>query len=285
MKVEMLQARHGALRTGGYDFLISLLYYRLALIFNLENTDVKNRHDALCTAGYDYLVWLYRYRLIRISNLGNTDVRILFSLPRHPTWSHIELNDGSWEFALPLSHISKFRNLVRKACSNAKIDVEYNPLRVPEHDAEYFESIPRARYMNQFWLQERAEKICGYPKSFYMALVRIANLPCDTSGGNNTSRDDNMFSELVQVPPPVQHQAFQILLQGPRPYGKVDCHPLSVPDHDVTYFGFPAAHSLNGTWLEERVEYIYGTPKYFYMILICIQKLISAFMDIVPLSV
>jgi hypothetical protein len=111
----------------------------------------------------------------------------ILSLLKDPTWSRAELNDGSWEFGMPVSEVDNFQKLVRGVSSNAKIDLEYNP--------------------------------------------------------------------------------------------------LSVPDHDVTYFGFPAAHSLNGTWLEERVEYIYGTPKYFYMILICIQKLISAFMDIVPLSV
>lgn len=143
-------------------------------------------------ANISSLVWLYRYRLIRISDLGDTDVMILLSLPQHPTWSHIELNDGSWEFALPLSHISKFQKLVRKACSNAKIDMEYNPLRVPVHDAEYFESIPRSRFVNQFWLQRRAEQICGDPKSFYMALVRITNLLCDAPRDNNTTEDNNI---------------------------------------------------------------------------------------------
>ncbi|PCG88871.1 Hypothetical protein PENO1_107790 [Penicillium occitanis (nom. inval.)] len=159
--------------TAGYNFLVWLLIYRLVLISNLKNTDVKNRHDWLCTAGYDFLVWLYRYRLVRISDLGDTDVMNILSLPQHPTWSKIELNDGSWEFGLPLCHVGGFQKLVQKVTSNAKIEVKYNPLLVPIHDDGYFESFPRARIMNGIWLEERAKRIYGAPQGFYVGLVNM----------------------------------------------------------------------------------------------------------------
>uniref|UniRef100_A0A093UXY8 Superkiller protein 3 n=1 Tax=Talaromyces marneffei PM1 TaxID=1077442 RepID=A0A093UXY8_TALMA len=133
----------------------------------------QERHNKLCVAWYNFLVWLYRYRLIRITNLGNTDVVNILSLPQRLTWSTIELNDGSWEFGLPLRHVGNFQKLVRKVSSNAKIDVEYNPLLVPIHDDRYFESFPRARIMNGIWLEERVKRIYGAPKEFYMDLVCI----------------------------------------------------------------------------------------------------------------
>lgn len=55
----------------------------------------------------------------------------------------------------------------------------------------------------------------------------------------------------------------------------LEYNPLSVPENDVEYFGFLRAHVMNGFWLERRVECIDGAPKFFYMFLICIQKMIA----------
>ncbi|KAF4973980.1 hypothetical protein F66182_17686, partial [Fusarium sp. NRRL 66182] len=100
---------------------------------------LRETHDELCTACYDLLVWHTGYRLILVSDLEEDDAKEGLSLPWEPTWSYVELNDGSWEIGLPLGDIGYFQNLVRTV-SNAKIDVEYNPLFVPDHDVEYFPS-------------------------------------------------------------------------------------------------------------------------------------------------
>lgn len=128
-------------------------------------------------ANISSLVQQSGYRLIRISDLEETDVVKGFSLPWRPTWSEVELNHGSWEIGILLSHVSDFQNLVRKV-SNANIDLEYNPLFVPEHDVEYFISFATAHYMHGFWLEARLGSIYGIPRYFYNVLACIQRLIC-----------------------------------------------------------------------------------------------------------
>jgi hypothetical protein len=96
----------------------------------------------------------------------------ILSPHQHPPWSGIKLNDGSWEFCIPLIYIKKF---VWKY-PNANIDLEYNPLFVPQHDVKYFESFSTAHRMNGVWLEERAKRIDGIPRGFYKCLTNIQKL-------------------------------------------------------------------------------------------------------------
>jgi hypothetical protein len=102
-------------------------------------------------------------------------VNTILSLRQHPLWSRIELNDGSWEFCIPLDYVDKFQKLARKY-SNAKIDLEYNPLLVHKHDFKYFNGFPAAHRMNGIWLEARAEHIDGIPRNFYKCLTYIQKL-------------------------------------------------------------------------------------------------------------
>lgn len=124
----------------------------------------------ILAANVSSLVRLSSYRLIRISDLEETDVIKIFSLPWEKTWSYVDLNDGSWEIGLPLRDIDDFHSLVRTV-SNAKIDLEYNPLFVPDYDVDYFKSFATAQGMHGYWLEGRVERIDGTPKLFYKALV------------------------------------------------------------------------------------------------------------------
>ncbi|EEA18482.1 hypothetical protein TMatcc_001230 [Talaromyces marneffei ATCC 18224] len=136
---------------------------------------LQARYDKLCAVYYSLLVQLSGYRLIRISDLGHTDVVNILSLRQHPLWSRIELNDGSWEFCLPLDYIDNFQKLVRKH-SSAKIDLQYNPLLVPKHDFTYFDGFPTAYSMNGVWLKARAENIYRIPRDFYTSLIDFQEL-------------------------------------------------------------------------------------------------------------
>ncbi|EED20494.1 hypothetical protein TSTA_037140 [Talaromyces stipitatus ATCC 10500] len=131
----------------------------------------QERYDKLYTAYYNFLVKQLGYRLIRISDLGNTDVVNILSLPQHPTWSRVELNDGSWEYGMPISHINDFQKLVQNV-SKAKIDLEYNPLSLLEGDIDFH----AAHGLNGIWLEARATRVYGIPRCFYMLLIYIQRM-------------------------------------------------------------------------------------------------------------
>lgn len=115
------------------------------------------------------IVLKYHYRLIRIFDLDEADVEQGLSFPWPSTWSQVELNDGSWEICIPIIHIAYFQNCVREF-TNATIDLNYNPLLVPENDVAYFRSFDTAHKMHGFWLEARLARIHGFPKSIYTAL-------------------------------------------------------------------------------------------------------------------
>lgn len=141
------------------------------------------KNNDIQVANISSLIWYSGYRLIRISDLEEADVIAGFSLPWEKTWSYIELNDGSWEIGIPLGHIDYFRYLIRTV-SNAKIDLKYNPLFVPDHDVQYFGSFTAAHSMHEHWLKRRAERIFGTPQIFYNILVFFQRLICQNIGSH-----------------------------------------------------------------------------------------------------
>ena len=118
-----------------------------------------------CIANIRSLVRELGHQNVRISNLEDTAVNSILSL----CWSKAELNDGSWEFCIPIGDIEKFRKSIRHI-STAEIDSKYNPLSICSDDLTYF-SIRAAHYLNGKWLQGRAKLMHGLTGEFYGSLV------------------------------------------------------------------------------------------------------------------
>ena len=114
------------------------------------------------------------YKLVRVSKLDNAEALAILHDSKRIVQSKAELNDGSWEFGMPTSRTREFQNLVQRT-SDAYVDLEYNPLRVPEEDCGYF-GFDAALYLSRTWLQGRASHIYGGPRQFYLHLICIQGI-------------------------------------------------------------------------------------------------------------